>query len=81
MISGVLELFSRFEFDFRRCGNYFSDDSNGWCVSGFNHMQCDCTCACVVACVHPHNSVSSVVVSLTIHDDIQIYIYIHKKYT
>ena len=28
----VLELFSRFEFDFRRPGNYFSMDSNFWCV-------------------------------------------------
>ena len=32
-------------------------------------MQRDCTCACAVACLHPHNSISNVVVSLTIHDD------------
>ena len=48
----------------------FSGDSNFWCVRGFNHMQCDCTCACAVACLHSHNSISNVVVSLIIHDDI-----------
>ena len=37
--------------------------------SGFNHMQCDCTCACAVACLHPHNSMSNVVVSFMIHDN------------
>ena len=29
---GVLELISRFEFDFRRRGNFFLNDSNFWCV-------------------------------------------------
>ena len=29
---GVLELISRFEFDFRRRGIFFWDDSNFWCV-------------------------------------------------
>ena len=28
-------------------------------------------------CMHPHNSISNVVVSLTIHDNINIYIYIY----
>ena len=28
----MLELMSRFEFDFRRRGNYFLKDSNSWCV-------------------------------------------------
>ena len=44
-------------------------------VFGFNHMQRDCTCACAVACLQPHNSISNVVVSLMIHDNIYIYIY------
>ena len=41
--------------------------------SGFNHIQCDCTCACVVACLHPHTSISNVVVSLMIHDNTIVY--------
>ena len=45
-------------------------------------MQFDCTCACAVACLHPHNFISNVVVSLTIHDNMYIYthiiyIYVH----
>ena len=31
-LRGVLELISRFEFDFRRRGNCFLNDSNFWCV-------------------------------------------------
>ena len=76
---GFLELISRFEFDFRRCGNYFFlNDPKLWC-STFNHTQCGCTCACAVACLYPHNSLSNVVASVTIHDDIYIYIYIYKR--
>ena len=40
--------------------------------SGFNHTQCDCACACAVVCLHPHNFISNVVVSLTIHDNMKI---------
>ena len=29
---GFWKYFSRFEFDFRRCGNYFLNDLNFWCV-------------------------------------------------
>ena len=29
---GFLELMSRFEFEFCRCGNFFFKDSNFWCV-------------------------------------------------
>ena len=36
-------------------------------------MQRDSTCACAVACLHPHNSITNVVVSLTIHDNMLIY--------
>ena len=43
----------------------------------FNHTQCGRSCACAVACLHPHNSISNVVVSLTIHDNIKIYFYIN----
>ena len=45
-------------------------------------MQRDCTCACAVASLHPRNSISNVVVSLTIHDVIyiyNIYMYIHTR--
>ena len=33
--------------------------------SKFNHTQGGRTCACAVACLHPHNSISNVVVSLS----------------
>ena len=57
---GVLEFISRFEFDFRRRGFFFQQ---------FDHTQCGRTCACAVACLFPHNSISNVVASVTIHDD------------
>ena len=65
------ELISRFEFEFRRCENFF-ERFEFLMRSKFNHMQQDCTCACAVACLHPHNSISNVVVSLTIHDNLNI---------
>ena len=37
---GVLELISRFEFEFRRRGNYFLNGSNFWCVqSSITHTM------------------------------------------
>ena len=63
-----LELIGRFEFDFRRCGHFWKD-SKFWCV------QSSITCNEAVhvhvlwACLCPHNSISNVVVSVTIHDD------------
>ena len=63
---GVLELISRFEFDFRRCGNLFFERFEFLVCSKFNHTQCGRTCACAVACLCPHNSISNVVVSVTI---------------
>ena len=67
-ISGFLELIGRFEFDFRRRG-FFLERFEFLVCSMFNHMQRDCACACAVACLHPHNSISNVAVSLTFHDD------------
>ena len=46
-----LESFRRFEFEFCRRGNYFKNNSIFVC-SGFDHMQCNCTCVCAVACFH-----------------------------
>ena len=67
---GFWELFIRFEIDFRRCGNYFFFERFEFLVcSKFNHTQCCRTCACAVACLYPHNSISNVVASVTIHDD------------
>ena len=66
---GGLELISRFEFEFRRCGNFFEGFEFLVC-SKFNHTQCGHPCACAAACLHPHNSISNVVVPLTIHDNI-----------
>ena len=38
-------------------------------------MQRDCTYACAVACLHPHYTISNVVVSLMIHDNMYMYMY------
>ena len=64
---GVLESISRFEFEFRRC-DFFFERSEFFGV--FNHTPCGRTSACAVACLHPHNSISNVVASVTIHDNI-----------
>ena len=71
-----LELFSRFEFDLRRC-EFFLERFEFLVCSKFDHTQCGRTCACAVACLYPHNFISNVVASVTIHDDMYIYIYIY----
>ena len=73
---GFLELISRLEFDFCRCGNYyFFERFEFFGVFKFQtHTQCGRTCACAVACWHTHNSISNVVVSV-IHDDKCIHMY------
>ena len=60
---GFLELISRFEFEFCRCVNYFFER--------FEFLVCSCECA--VACLCPRNSISNVVASVTIDDNIYIY--------
>ena len=65
---GVLELISRFEFEFCRRENFFFE--------GFEFLVCSCECAVAFLC--PRNSISNVVVSLTVHDN--IYTYICKMY-
>ena len=67
---GVLELISRFEFDFRRCGFFSFERLEFLVCSKFNHR----TCASVVACLCPHNSISNVVVSVTIHDATDVHV-------
>ena len=67
----VLELFSRFEFDFSSLRKLFFERFEFLACSKFNHTQCGRTCACAVACLCPHNSISNVVVSLTIHDNLR----------
>ena len=42
--------------------------------SKFSHVQRDCTCACAVACLCPHCSISNVVASVTIHDNMKIFL-------
>ena len=44
--------------------------------SKFNHTQCGRTCECAVACLCPRNSISNVVVSVTIHDDTHIFTFL-----
>ena len=51
---GFLELIARFEFDFRRRGNYFSERFEFLVCSKFNDTQCGRTCACAVACLCLH---------------------------
>ena len=61
---------SRFEFDFRRCENDFFE--------GFEFLVCSCECP--VACLCPRNSISNVVASMTIDDNIYICkMYIYKR--
>ena len=67
-----LELIGKFEFDLRRRGNYLENPIRFVVCSGLTHMQCDCTCARAVACLHPDKSIPNVVVSVTIHDDMYI---------
>ena len=51
----------------------FLNDSNFCCVQSSIHTPCGCPCgcpcACAVACLHPHNSISNVMVFVTIHGD------------
>ena len=68
-----LELISRFEFDFRRCGFFFEGFEFMVC-SKFNHTQCALHVHVLWACLCPQNSNSNVVVSVTIHMT-RIYIY------
>ena len=44
-----------------------------------SHTMCGRTCACAVACLCTQNSISIVVVSLTIHDNILVNIYVCKR--
>ena len=54
---GFLQLINRFEFEFCRCVIFFEGFEFFWCVqSSITHN---------VACLCPHNSTSSVVVSMT----------------
>ena len=69
---GFLELIGRFEFELCRRENYFFE--------GFEFLVRSCECA--VACLYPRNSISNVVVSLTVHGNIYTYIckmYIHVR--
>ena len=67
---GFSELISRFEFEFRCCGNCFLEGFEFLVCSKFNHTQCGRTCACAVVCLCPHNSISNVVVSETTSNNI-----------
>ena len=64
-----LELISRFEFEFCRRENYF--------LEGFEFLVCSFECAVARLC--PRISISNVVVFVTIHDDMFLYVYIYKR--
>ena len=72
---GFLELICRFEFELSLRKLFFERFEFLVC-SKFNHTQCGRTCACAVAFSHPHNSISNVVASVTIYDDMYIYSYV-----
>ena len=61
--------------------NFFLERFEFLVCSKFDHTQCGRTCACAVACLYPHNFISNVVASVTIHDDMYIYIYIIYKFS
>ena len=55
---------------------FFLNDSIFWCVqSSITHSEA-VRVHVLWACLHPHNSISNVVVSVTIHDDINMCMYI-----
>ena len=69
----VLELCSRFEFDFV-VAKLFLKDSIFWCVQ--SSVTCNETVHVYVlwlVCLHPRNPYSKVVVSVTTHDDMYKY--------
>ena len=68
-ISGFLGINQPIRIRLPSLRDFFLNDSKFLVCSKFNHTQCGRTCACAVACLHPHNSISNVVVSLTIHDN------------
>ena len=75
-ISFFLKIICSFEFNFRRCGLIFSDDSNFWCVRGsITHNATEDVIVLWPVCTH--NSISNVVVSVTIHDVIKMDMYMY----
>ena len=77
---GFLELISRFEFEFCRCVNYFFEGFDFFGVFKVqSHTMWPYMCLCCGCLVHPHNSISNVVVSLTIHDNVHIHKTCSKK--
>ena len=75
----VLEIISRFEFDFRRCDFIFLNDSNFWCVQ--SSTTCNETVHVPVlwpVCTHTQFHFECMV-SLTIHDNIYVYVYMCKR--
>ena len=64
----VLQLISRFEFDFRRCG-FFFERFDFWCVQSSITHNVAVHVHVLWPLLHPHNSISNVVASLTIHDN------------
>ena len=67
---GFLELIRRFEFDFRRRRKLFFFER-------FEFLVRSCECAVPRLC--PRISISNVVVFVTIHDDMFLYVHIYKR--
>ena len=78
-LSGIFDATTRKKCSIFVAVEFFFERFEFLVCSRFNHTQCGRTCACAVACLCPHNSISNVVASLTIHDNTSrcIYIYIY----
>ena len=67
--------------DFRGFWNKLADSNSIFFVAKFFFERFEflvCSCECAVACLCPRNSISNVVASVTIHDDMKIIILICK---
>ena len=68
--------------DFGGFWNKLADSNSNFVVAkiffeGFEFLVRSCESA--VACLCPRNSISNVVASVTIHDDMFLYVYIYKR--
>ena len=60
------------DYDDDSVTNNLRDSANGTFVTlddSSHFTPCGCACASAAACLHSHNSISNVVASVTIHDN------------
>ena len=76
----LLELFEQIRIRFSSSRKIFFERFEFLVCSKFNHTHCGRTCACAVACLYPHNSISNVEASVTIHDDTHINVFFYEMF-